>query len=91
MQKLSDITKCFLNLSWTTCMYFNCSHYNREDKHFVTLFTPAVGQKGQLNNAMNFENKQFQIYFDNIHTDCYVYEGSCDLKKKKIAVVRDRV
>lgn len=38
-------------------MYFNCSHYNREDKHFVTLFTPAVGQKGQLNDAMNFKNK----------------------------------
>lgn len=41
-----------------TFLYFNCSHYNRKDKHFVTLFTPAVGQKGQLNyNAMNFEIK----------------------------------
>lgn len=42
-------------------MYFNCSHYNREDKHFVTLFTPAVGQKGQLNNAMNLKISSFRF------------------------------
>lgn len=45
-----------------TFLYFNCSHYNRKDKHFVTLFTPAVGQKGQLNyNAMNFEIKLMKV------------------------------